>query len=131
MNEVVKPNSAKANAEIYFDLKNKVETVASDVETLFELVEATMPKTVSVPTVISHPEKFVLSPTDVERAENWKGQWMTLSMIQYFLGAKSRKSAYQFFWRIEKSGDYEVRAVKLNPGKSREKMYKILDKAAS
>ena len=129
MNEIVKPNTAMANAETLFDLKNKVESVASDVDTLFGLLaDATTVGTTNV-TQLAAPaveeKTFELSATDRKRAEEWEGQWMTLSMVQYFLGSKNRNSAGTFLWRLEKSGEYEVKVVKLFPGKSREKMYQI------
>ena len=129
MNEIVKPNTATANAETLFDLKIKVDAVVSDVDTLFGLLaDATTLGTTNVAQLATpavEEKTFELSPTDRKRAEEWEGQWMTLSMVQYFLGSKNRNSAGTFLWRLEKSGEYEVKVVKLFPGKSREKMYQI------
>ena len=39
MNEIVKPNSALANAENLFDVRSRVESLANDVDLLYRLVE--------------------------------------------------------------------------------------------
>ena len=39
MNEIVKPNTAMANAENLFDVRSRVESLANDVDLLYRLVE--------------------------------------------------------------------------------------------
>lgn len=127
MNEIVKPNTAVANAETLLDLKAKVESVATDVDTLFGLLDDAITVGSTNVAKLAEPTEvhIELSPTDRKRAEEHEGKWMTLSMIQYYLKSKLRKSARTFLWRLEKSGEYEVKSVLLQPGKSREKMYQI------
>lgn len=136
MNEIVKPNSAMANAESLFDLKSKVETMSSDVEALVELVEDALSSgsldVSEVPTKVepvSNVETFELGSRDVKRLAEWVDTWMTLEMLQFFLGAKVRTSASAFLQRVKASGQYEVEVVKLPYG--RQRMYKIVAKAAA
>ena len=136
MNEIVKPNTAMANAETLFDLKSKVETMSSDVEALVELVEDALSSDAvdvsEVPTKVepvSKVETFELGSRDVKRLAEWVDTWMTLEMLQYFLGAKGRNSASAFLQRVKASGQYEVEVVKLPYG--RQRMYKIVAKVAA
>ena len=78
MNEIVKPNSAMANAETLFDLKSKVETMSSDVEALVELVEDALSSDAvdvsEVPTKVepvSNVETPELGSRDVKRLAEW------------------------------------------------------------
>ncbi len=137
MNEIVKPNSALANAENLFDVRSRVESLANDVDLLYRLVEDALGTSdasdpVSEP-VAEKPEPVVLDlgRRDLARVKAMLGQWMTLSMLQHWLGAKSRSSAENFLWRLKSSEKYVVEAVPLNGGYRREKMYLISAKDAA
>ena len=137
MNEIVKPNSALANAENLFDVRSRVESLANDVDLLYRLVEDALGTSdasdpVSEP-VAEKPEPVVrdLGRRDLARVKAMLGQWMTLSMLQHWLGAKSRSSAENFLWRLKSSEKYVVEAVPLNGGYRREKMYLISAKDAA
>lgn len=137
MNEIVKPNTAMANAENLFDVRSRVESIANDVDLLFRLVEDALGATDSVEPVsdpvAEKPEPVVLElgRRDLARVKAMLGQWMTLSMLQHWLGAKSRSSAENFLWRLKSSEKYVVEAVPLNGGYRREKMYLISAKDAA
>lgn len=137
MNEIVKPNSALANAENLFDVRSRVESLANDVDLLYRLVEDALGTSdasdpVSEP-VAEKPEPVVLDlgRRDLARVKAMLGRWMTLSMLQHWLGAKSRSSAENFLWRLKSSEKYVVEAVPLNGGYRREKMYLISAKDAA
>ena len=137
MNEIVKPNSALANAENLFDVRSRVESLANDVDLLYRLVEDALGTSdasdpVSEP-VAEKPEPVVLDlgRRDLARVKAMLGQWMTLSMLQHWLGAKSRSSAENFLWRLKSSEKYVVEAVPLNGGYRRAKMYLISAKDAA
>ena len=137
MNEIVKPNTAMANAENLFDVRSRVESLANDVDLLYRLVEDALGTSdasdpVSDP-VAEKPEPVVLElgRRDLARVKAMVGQWMTLSMLQHWLGAKSRSSAENFLWRLKSSEKYVVEAVPLNGGYRREKMYLISAKDAA
>ena len=137
MNEIVKPNSALANAENLFDVRSRVESLANDVDLLYRLVEDALGTSdasdpVSEP-VAEKPEPVVLDlgRRDLARVKAMLGQWMTLSMLQHWLGAKSRSSAENFLWRLKSSEKYVVEAVPLNGGYRREKMDLISAKDAA
>ena len=137
MNEIVKPNSALANAENLFDVRSRVESLANDVDLLYRLVEDALGTSdasapVSEP-LAEKPEPVVhdLGRRDLARVKAMLGQWMTLSMLQHWLGAKSRSSAENFLWRLKSSEKYVVEAVPLNGGYRREKMYLISAKDAA
>ena len=137
MNEIVKPNTAMANAENLFDVRSRVESLANDVDLLYRLVEDALGTSdasdpVSDP-VAEKPEPVVLElgRRDLARVKAMLGQWMTLSMLQHWLGAKSRNSAENFLWRLKSSEKYVVEAVKLKGGYAREKMYIISEKDAA
>ena len=137
MNEIVKPNTAMANAENLFDVRSRVESLANDVDLLYRLVEDALGTSdasdpVSDP-VAEKPEPVVheLGRRDLARVKAMIGQWMTLSMLQHWLGAKSRNSAENFLWRLKSSEKYVVEAVPLNGGYRREKMYLISAKDAA
>ena len=137
MNEIVKPNSALANAENLFDVRSRVESLANDVDLLYRLVEDALGTSdasdpVSEP-VAEKPEPVVLDlgRRDLARVKAMLGQWMTLSMLQHWLGAKSRSSAENFLRRLKSSEKYVVEAVPLNGGYRREKMYLISAKDAA
>ena len=137
MNEIVKPNTAMANAENLFDVRSRVESLANDVDLLYRLVEDALGTSdVSDPVsdpVAEKPEPVVLElgRRDLARVKAMLGQWMTLSMLQHWLGAKSRSSAENFLWRLKSSEKYVVEAVPLNGGYRREKMYLISAKDAA
>lgn len=137
MNEIVKPNTAMANAENLFDVRSRVESLANDVDLLYRLVEDALGTSdVSDPVsdpVAEKPEPVVLElgRRDLARVKAMVGQWMTLSMLQHWLGAKSRSSAENFLWRLKSSEKYVVEAVPLNGGYRREKMYLISAKDAA
>ena len=137
MNEIVKPNSALANAENLFDVRSRVESLANDVDLLYRLVEDALGTSdasdpVSEPGA-EKPEPVVLDlgRRELARVKAMLGQWMTLSMLQHWLGAKSRSSAENFLWRLKSSEKYVVEAVPLNGGYRREKMYLISAKDAA
>ena len=137
MNEIVKPNSALANAENLFDVRSRVESLANDVDLLYRLVEDAL-GTSDASDPVSEPvaEKPVpvvldLGRRDLARVKAMLGQWMTLAMLQHWLGAKSRSSAENFLWRLKSSEKYVVEAVPLNGGYRREKMYLISAKDAA
>lgn len=138
MNEIVKPNTAMASAENLFDVRARVESLANDVDLLYRLVEDALGSSdvsddaVSEP-VAEKPEPVVLDlgRRDLARVKAMLGQWMTLSMLQHWLGAKSRSSAENFLWRLKSSEKYVVEAVPLNGGYRREKMYLISAKDAA
>ena len=138
MNEIVKPNTAMANAENLFDVRSRVESLANDVDLLYRLVEDALGTTDNVEPVAdvepaTDPEPVVheLGRRDLARVKAMIGQWMTLSMLQHWLGAKSRNSAENFLWRLKSSEKYVVEAVPLNGGYRREKMYLISAKDAA
>ena len=137
MNEIVKPNSALANAENLFDVRSRVESLANDVDLLYRLVEDALGTSdasdpVSDP-VAEKPEPVVheLGRRDLARVKAMIGQWMTLSMLQHWLGVKNRQSAEHFLWRLKSSEKYVVESVKLKGGYAREKMYIISEKDAA
>ena len=137
MNEIVKPNTAMANAENLFDVRSRVESLANDVDLLYRLVEDALGTSdasdpVSDP-VAEKPEPVVheLGRRDLARVKAMIGQWMTLSMLQHWLGVKNRQSAEHFLWRLKSSEKYVVESVKLKGGYAREKMYIISEKDAA
>ena len=138
MNEIVKPNTAMANAENLFDVRSRVESLANDVDLLYRLVEDALGTTDNVEPVAdvepaTDPEPVVheLGRRDLARVKAMIGQWMTLSMLQHWLGVKNRQSAEHFLWRLKSSEKYVVESVKLKGGYAREKMYIISEKDAA
>jgi len=138
MNEIVKPNTAMADAENLFDVRSRVESLAGDVDTLYRLLEDALglqdsPEPESDPAPETKPEPVVLElgRVDLARVKAMAGQWMTLSMLQHWMGCKSRASAENFLWRVKSSEKYVVESVKLNGGYAREKMYLITEKDAA
>lgn len=138
MNEIVKPNSALANAENLFDVRSRVESIANDVDLLFRLVEDALGTTDDVepvsepdPEPVAEPVVHELGHRDLKRVKAMLGQWMTLSMLQHWLGVTNRRSAEHFLWRLKSSEKYVVESVKLKGGYAREKMYIISEKDAA
>lgn len=138
MNEIVKPNTAMANAENLFDVRSRVESLASDVDTLFRLLEDALGmedqvEPVSEPELepVAEPVVHELGRRDLARVKAMLNQWMTLSMLQHWLGVKNRQSAEHFLWRLKSSEKYVVESVKLKGGYAREKMYIISEKDAA